>query len=152
MNLHAKAVFALLLALSAASLGAWAEFWPRGFFRSLPLSGHSWVFGLGPYNEHFVRDFRSLYLALAMCTLFAIKAGSPEGYRSVGAAWSTFALRCATSQSPPHGWMPRPTARTCVRHVPPVRGCSGQFRWTANAHLSKDIQGHHGQRGKRPHS
>ena len=82
----------MLLALSAASIGVWAEFWPRGFFRSFPVSGHSWVSGLGPYNEHLVRDFGSLYLALAIGTLLAIKAGSPEGYRIVGAAWSTFAL------------------------------------------------------------
>lgn len=92
MNVHLKGVFALLLAVSAASIGAWAELWPHGFFRSFPVSGHAWVSGLGPYNEHFVRDFGSLYLALAVCTLFAIRAGSAEAYRSVGAAWSTFAL------------------------------------------------------------
>jgi hypothetical protein len=92
MNLRLKAVFAMLLAVSAASIGAWAEFWPHGFFRSFPISGHAWASGLGPYNEHFVRDFGSLYLALAMCTLLAIRAGSSEAYRSVGAAWSTFAL------------------------------------------------------------
>jgi hypothetical protein len=92
MNLHLKAVFALLLALPAASIGAWAEFWPRGFFRSFPVSGHAWAADLGPYNEHFVRDFGSLYVALAICTLFAIRAGSSEAYASVGVAWSTFAL------------------------------------------------------------
>ncbi len=92
MNLHLKAVVALLLAVPAASIGAWAELWPHGFFRSFPVSGHAWASGLGPYNEHFVRDFGGLYLALAICTLGAIKAGSSEAYRSVGAAWSTFAL------------------------------------------------------------
>ena len=92
MNLHLKAILALLLALSAASIGAWAEFWPRAFFRSFPVSGHSWVSGLGPYNEHLVRDFGGLYLAMAVATSCAIKADSPEAYRSVGAAWLTFAL------------------------------------------------------------
>lgn len=57
MNLHLKAVFALLLALPAASIGAWAEFWPHEFFRSFPVSGHAWAADLGPYDEHFARDF-----------------------------------------------------------------------------------------------
>ncbi len=92
MNLNLKATFALLLALSAASIGVWAEFWPQEFFRSFPVSGHSWVSGLGPYNEHLVRDFGGLYLAMAVATSCAIKANSPEAFRSVGAAWLTFAV------------------------------------------------------------
>jgi hypothetical protein len=92
MNVPLKAVLTLLLALPAASIGAWAEFWPHGFFRSFPVAGHPWVSGLGPYNEHLVRDFGGLYLALAVGTVLAVKAGTPEGYRLVGVVWTTFAL------------------------------------------------------------
>ena len=71
MNLNLKATLALLLALSAASIGVWAEFWPQEFFRSFPVSGHSWVSGLGPYNEHLVRDVGWLNLALTVVTVWA---------------------------------------------------------------------------------
>jgi hypothetical protein len=53
-------------------IGAWAQLWPRSFYDNFPLPGHRWVANLPAYNEHVLRDFGGLNLALAL--LFAVAA------------------------------------------------------------------------------
>lgn len=60
-----------LLAVSGLAIGLWAAFDPRGFYGSFPGGGRQWVSADGPYNEHLVRDFGSLNLALAAVALIA---------------------------------------------------------------------------------
>ncbi len=57
-----------LLALSALTLGLYAEFTPRAFYDNFPF-GRGWVAMDGPYNEHLIRDFGALNLALFVVTV-----------------------------------------------------------------------------------
>ena len=66
---------AVLLALTALGLGLWAILDPTGFYESFPF-GRGWVAADGPYNEHLIRDFGSLHLALAV--LYGAVAIWPE--------------------------------------------------------------------------
>ncbi|GEM45983.1 hypothetical protein [Deinococcus cellulosilyticus] len=60
------------LALNFLVPGFWALISPQGFYQNFPLPGHPWVAADGPYNEHLLRDFGSLQLALAALTLASI--------------------------------------------------------------------------------
>lgn len=55
-----------LLAAGHGVAGLWALGAPLVFYEGFPLSGHPWVALLPPYNEHLVRDFGALNLALAV--------------------------------------------------------------------------------------
>lgn len=54
------------LTLTNVQLGAWALFAPRSFYDGFPGLGRGWISIDGPYNEHLIRDFGALNLALAM--------------------------------------------------------------------------------------
>lgn len=62
-----------LLFLAATPLvgGLWALLAPRAFYEGFPLPGRDWVSTLGPYNEHLVRDYGALNLALAVLLVAA---------------------------------------------------------------------------------
>lgn len=60
------------LLLSALQLGVWALLAPQSFYDNFPGFGRTWVAVDGPFNEHFVRDFGALNLALAVVLIFAI--------------------------------------------------------------------------------
>ncbi len=59
------------LALSALQLGFWALLAPQSFFDNFPGFGRTWTAVDGPFNEHFVRDFGALNLALAVLLIAA---------------------------------------------------------------------------------
>lgn len=59
-------------AVVAVQLGLWATFAPRSFYDDYPGFGREWVRVDGPYNEHLVRDFGGLNLALAVVTIAAL--------------------------------------------------------------------------------
>ena len=61
-----------ILALVSVELGVWATFAPRSFFDDYPGLGRHWVRVYAPYNEHLVRDFGALNLALAVVTIAAL--------------------------------------------------------------------------------
>jgi hypothetical protein len=63
-----------LLVVQGLAVGAWAAAWPRSFYDDFPGGGRTWVAADGPYNEHLVRDFGDLNLALAVVTLVALMA------------------------------------------------------------------------------
>jgi hypothetical protein len=60
-----------LLAVSALPLGVWAVVAPRSFYDDFPGFGRHWVSPDGPYNEHLLRDFGGLNLALVAFTVCA---------------------------------------------------------------------------------
>jgi hypothetical protein len=65
----------LLLYCGAAVLvGGWAAGWPRSFYDDFPWPGHPWVALLGAYNEHLLRDFGGMNLAMAV--VFGVAAAS----------------------------------------------------------------------------
>jgi hypothetical protein len=55
-----------VLAAGHGVAGLWALAAPLVFYEGFPLPGHPWVALLPPYNEHLVRDFGALNLALAV--------------------------------------------------------------------------------------
>ncbi|RKT55472.1 hypothetical protein [Saccharothrix australiensis] len=63
-----------LLFLTATQLvvGGWALLSPRGFYDGFPAPGHHWVAMFPPYNEHLVRDFGSLNLAIGVGLAYAL--------------------------------------------------------------------------------
>jgi len=62
----------LFLATTPLVGGLWALLVPRAFYEDFPLPGRYWVSTLGPYNEHLVRDYGALNLALAALLVAAI--------------------------------------------------------------------------------
>ena len=62
-----------LLAIASTALagGSWALILPHSFYEDFPLPGRDWVSTLGPYNEHLVRDYGGLNLALGVLLVFA---------------------------------------------------------------------------------
>lgn len=82
-----------VLAVSAVPLGLWALAAPQSFFDSFPGSGRTWVAVDGPYNEHLVRDFGGLNLALAAATLaVAVWAVHRTLVAAVALAWLLFTV------------------------------------------------------------
>ncbi|MGI8902084.1 MAG: hypothetical protein ACR2IP_00120 [Solirubrobacteraceae bacterium] len=60
-----------LVAAAQADTGIWGLLAPRSFFRDFPGAGHHWVAGLGPYNEHLIRDYAATELGFAVLLLGA---------------------------------------------------------------------------------
>jgi hypothetical protein len=56
----------IILAVYHFVLGLWSLFLPRSFYDTFPAPGHAWVALLPPYNEHLLRDFGALNLALVV--------------------------------------------------------------------------------------
>jgi hypothetical protein len=65
----------LLVYLAVTALiTVWAAGWPRGFYDDFPWPGHAWVASLPAYNEHLVRDFGGMNLAMAV--VFGVAAAT----------------------------------------------------------------------------
>ena len=82
----------LLLALTGLAVGAWAAFAPRGFFDSFPGVGQHWVATDGPYNEHLVRDFGALNLALGVVATTALVYLTRPLVVAAAAGWLTYGV------------------------------------------------------------
>jgi hypothetical protein len=68
-------------------LGIWATLSPRSFYDEFPGFGRHWVSPDGPYNEHLVRDFGALNLALAVVTIAALVTFGRPLVIAVAIAW-----------------------------------------------------------------
>ena len=80
-------VVLVVWAAVSVQLGIWAAFAPRSFYDDYPGFGRHWVRVNGPYNEHFVRDFGALNLALAVVTIFALVTFARPLVIAVAVAW-----------------------------------------------------------------
>ena len=81
-----RIVLGVLLLISLVT-GLWALLAPRSFYDSFPGgSGMHWVSADGPYNQHLVRDFGSLNLALAVVAMVALWRPTRELLIAVGLA------------------------------------------------------------------
>jgi hypothetical protein len=56
----------IILGVYHLVLGVWTLFLPRSFYDTFPAPGHPWVALLPPYNEHLLRDFGELNLAMVV--------------------------------------------------------------------------------------
>jgi hypothetical protein len=59
------------LAVPALVVGGWALVAPHNWYDNFPVRSAHWISGLGAYQEHLVRDFGSLYLALGLLLGYA---------------------------------------------------------------------------------
>ena len=62
------------LALIQAILGGWSLLAPKLFYDNFPLPTNQWVAYFPPFNEHLLRDFGALNLALCAVLVFAAVA------------------------------------------------------------------------------
>ena len=62
----------LIVAVTPLASGLWALLFPRAFYDDFPLPGSGWVSTLGPYNEHLVRDYGALNMAMAVLLLATV--------------------------------------------------------------------------------
>lgn len=74
-------------AVVSVELGIWATLSPRSFYDEFPGFGRQWVRADGPYNEHLVRDFGALNLALAVVTIAALVTFGRPLVIAVAIAW-----------------------------------------------------------------
>ncbi|MEU7480975.1 hypothetical protein AB0A63_33710 [Lentzea sp. NPDC042327] len=59
------------LAVVQAVIGVWPLAAPQSFYDNFPLPTNPWVSYFPPFNEHLLRDFGSLNLALCVMLVFA---------------------------------------------------------------------------------
>ncbi len=90
LRTHSRIVL-WLLAVSALVLGAQAEFFPRSFYDDFPI-GRGWVAMDGRYNEHLIRDFGALNLALLVLTIGAIFVGTRAISRIAAVSWIVYSV------------------------------------------------------------
>lgn len=80
-----------VLAVTAFALGVQAEFTPRAFYSDFPF-GRGWVAMDGRYNEHLIRDFGALNLAMFVLTAGAIFVGSRALSRVAAVSWIVYSV------------------------------------------------------------
>ena len=85
-------VVLVVWAAVSVQLGIWATFAPRSFYDDYPGFGREWVHVNGPYNEHFVRNFGALNLALAVVTIAALVTLSRPMVIAVAVAWLAWSV------------------------------------------------------------
>jgi hypothetical protein len=81
-----------LLGLFGLQLGVWATFAPRSFYDDFPGAGRHWVAADGPYNEHLVRDFGSLNLALTVVVAVALVTRARPAVLAAALGWLVFSV------------------------------------------------------------
>jgi len=82
-----------ILAFTGLELGLWIQFAPRSFYDTFPGAGHQWVSPLGPYNEHLLRDFGAMNLALGGLALVATVRFDRVLTRVTSALWFVFSVQ-----------------------------------------------------------
>jgi hypothetical protein len=81
-----------VLGVVSTELGIWATVAPQSFYDDFPGGGRHWISVNGPYNEHFIRDFGGLNLALALLLLVAAWKFTPTLVRTAAGAAVLFGL------------------------------------------------------------
>ncbi|TWP49080.1 hypothetical protein FKR81_25755 [Lentzea tibetensis] len=81
-----------LLAVTQVAVGGWALVAPRSFFDDGPFPGVHWVAMFPPYNEHLMRDFGALNLALCAVLVFAAVTLEKTLTRAVLTGYVVFAV------------------------------------------------------------
>jgi hypothetical protein len=82
----------LVLSATAVVSGVWASLAPRSFYDDFPGLGRHWVAMDGPYNEHLMRDYGALNLALAVVTLLAALWVTRHLVIAAAVAWIVYSV------------------------------------------------------------
>ncbi|MGV9359937.1 hypothetical protein [Amycolatopsis sp. NPDC003731] len=85
-------VLLVFFGLVEAVVGIWPLVSPTGFYQAFPGFRAGWVAMDGPFNEHLLRDFGGLNLALAALLIGAAVIGTTAVARLVGVAGLLFGL------------------------------------------------------------
>lgn len=85
-------VLLLLLGAVEGLLGLWPLITPMGFYQDFPGFREGWVSMDGPFNEHLIRDFGGLNLALAATLIGAAVIGTTAVARLASVATLLFAV------------------------------------------------------------
>ena len=119
-----------LVALTAATLtvGTWALFAPHSFYTSFPF-GRGWVALHGAYNEHLIRDFGAMNLALATLTAVAGWQMRAETIRLAAVARAVFALPHPASHGMEPGQYPAAVAIAVLWTARGAPWFAGAFAW-----------------------
>lgn len=81
-----------VLAGTGLLIGAWASLSPRSFYDEFPGGGRAWVAADGPYNEHLIRDFGDLNMAIGVVALVAAVTMVRAAVVAAGLAWVVYSL------------------------------------------------------------
>jgi hypothetical protein len=82
----------VILGVQGLISGVWAQATPRGFYDDFPGFGRHWVSADGPYNEHLVRDYGALNLALAVLAFAAAIWCTRALVITAAAAWLVYSV------------------------------------------------------------
>jgi hypothetical protein len=82
-----------ILAVSGWNVGLWIQLAPQSFFDDFPGAGHHWVAAFGPYNEHLLRDFGAMNIALAVIATVALVRNQRTLVRVAAGAWFVFGIQ-----------------------------------------------------------
>lgn len=84
----------IVMGALTGTIGLWAGFWPKSFYEHgpIPLLDTGWVAMLPPYNEHLVRDYGFMNLAVTVISVVAAIVMSPLIVRTAATAVITFGL------------------------------------------------------------
>lgn len=85
-------VLLLVFGLVEVPLGAWPLITPTGFYQDFPGFRTGWVSMDGPFNEHLLRDFGGLNLALAATLIGAAVIGTTAAARMASIAALLFSV------------------------------------------------------------
>lgn len=84
----------IVMVTLTGTIGLWAGFWPKSFYEHgpIPLLDTGWVAMLPPYNEHLVRDYGFMNLAVTAISVVAAIVMSPLIVRTAATAVIAFGL------------------------------------------------------------
>jgi Ca2+/Na+ antiporter len=84
----------VLLAFVEGVIGVWATVAPLSFYEDgpIPFAGTGWVAALPPYNEHLMRDYGTMTLALTVVLAYAAVKMTPSIVRLSMVASLVFAV------------------------------------------------------------
>ncbi|HEY2064248.1 MAG TPA: hypothetical protein VGH57_38120 [Amycolatopsis sp.] len=85
-------VLLLLLGVAEGVPGLWPLITPIGFYQDFPGFRTGWISMDGPFNEHLIRDFGGLNLALAATLIGAAVIGTTAVARLASVATLLFAV------------------------------------------------------------
>ena len=82
----------IVLAVQGLGLGLWSTISPRSFYDDFPGLGMSWIAPDGPYNEHLLRDFGALNLALGVLAVCAAIWLTRTVVAAAAIAWIVYSI------------------------------------------------------------
>ncbi len=81
------------LGIVGLQLALWIQLAPQSFWDEFPGGGHRWVSSFGVYNEHLLRDFGAMNLAIGLLALVAAIRPDRVLVRAACGVWFVFGVQ-----------------------------------------------------------